>query len=259
MQTNVLLNQDCIPGMKSIAPGSVQLVIADPPYNIGAEGNHIESEKKKFSSIDAKWDNIEPEAFEVFTKDWLKAAYDILCPNGAILVWGTRHNIYICGYWMKKIGFDIRCHYTWHKQNAMPSLTGRGPSESSEQCIWAVKGPNWTYNLEYAKAVRTGNFRDVFFTTMTPSDEKTFGKHPSQKRLKGLTDHLVNLHSNPNDVVVIPFCGSGTECLAAATSGRRYIAFDLKKEYLEIASNRIKNSTLAEPVVGIPKVSWVFE
>ena len=229
---------DCLEGMKKLENSCIDLIISDPPYNISGTSNHIKSEEKKFSSIKENWDEIID--FEAFNTNWLTESYRVLKPKGAILVWGSRHNIYQVGYLMGKIGFQIKTHYVWYKNNAMPCLTGRNPSESTEQCIWAVKGPGWTYNLDYAKKINDGkNIREVFITNQTPPNEKTFGKHPSQKRLKDLTEHLVGLHSNEGETILVPFCGSGTECLAAKQCNRNYIAFDLDPNYLEIARLRL--------------------
>ena len=156
------------------------------------------------------------------------------------MVWGSRHNIYLIGYLLNKIGFKIKTHYTWYKTNSMPCLTGRNPSESTEQLIWAVKGKGWTYNLNYAKEINNGqNIRNVFITTQTPPNEKLKGKHPSQKRLIGLTDILINLHTKENDLIIVPFVGSGTECLAAKLYNRNFIGFELSQDYINIAKQRL--------------------
>lgn len=241
MENNVnrVHQRDCIEGMKNTIPNDcVDMILADPPYNIGADNKHIASVEKKFSSIKEDWDTIED--FENFNRDWISECARILKPGGSLLVWGTRHNIYLCGYQIKNAGLDIRTHYTWFKTNSMPCLTGRNCSESTEQLIWATKGKKWTYNLDYAKSINNGqNIRNVFTTNMTPPNEKLEGKHPSQKRLAGLTDHLVGLHSNPGDLILIPFCGSGTEVLAAAQMGRHFVAFELSKDYIGLSKRRL--------------------
>ncbi len=245
LELNHIYNIDCIEGMKQIEENSIPLIIADPPYNISGSSNQIISEEKQYSSIKENWDNI--ENFEEFNKNWLKESFRVLKNGGSLLCWGSRHNIYLCGYLIQKIGFTIRTDYFWEKTNAMPNLTGRNASESTEHCIFATKGKNWTYNLKYAKQInKNKNIRNVFKTSMTPPCERKFGKHPSQKRLIDLTDHLIFLHSNEKETVLVPFCGSGTECLAARMYKRNYLGFDLSPEYIKIAENRIKDfETLA--------------
>jgi len=240
ISNNSLNLMDCIAGMAQLTEKSTDLVVADPPYNVGGKSNHIISIEKKFSSIKEEWDTVSGCDFEEFNKRWINESYRILKDGGSLLCWGSRHNLYLCGHLIEKAGFTIRTEYVWYKTNAMPCITGRNPSESTEHLIWATKGKCWTYNLSYAKSINNGqNIRNIFTTIQTPQKERQHGKHPSQKRLEGLTDHLINLHSNPNDIIVVPFCGSGTECVAAAKSGRNYIAFELEEKYLEIAKKRL--------------------
>lgn len=236
---------DCINGMKLIPDGSdtkgIDLIIADPPYNIGKKGKKTTSEEKKFYSIYEDWDTIDD--FEEFNLKWLKESYRILRNGGTILLWGSRHNTYLNGYQLEKIGFNIRTHYTWYKTNQMPCLTGRNPTESTEQLLFATKGAKWTYNLDYAKSINDGkNIRNVFITPITPPKEKKYGKHSAQKRIDGLTDHLVNLHSKENDIVLVPFCGSGTECLVAKEFNRKFLSFETESKYIEIANLRIEST-----------------
>ncbi|MCG5252605.1 DNA-methyltransferase [Brevibacillus agri] len=238
IELNRIYQRDCIEGMRMLPNESVDLIIADPPYNIGAKGNHIKSEEKRFSAIKEEWDTI--DNFEEFNLKWLTECHRILRNGGSLLVWGSRHNIYLCGYQIDSLGLQIKTHYTWYKTNSMPCLTGRNPSESTEQLIWATKGSNWTYDLEYAKSINGGkNIRNVFMTTQTPQSEKKAGKHPSQKRGEGLTDMLIRLHSRENDIVVVPFCGSGTECVEAVRASRNFIAFETEPSYIEIANKRL--------------------
>lgn len=234
----MIINEDCIEGMKKLADNSVQLVFADPPFNIGGKSKQIKSSEKNFQSISEEWDTI--ENFTEFNRSWLSESYRILQSGGSILVWGTRHNLFEVGVLLEEMGFDIRCLYVWYKTNAMPNLTGRAPSESTEFCIWATKGAKWTYNLEYAKSINEDkNIRNVFIVPMTPPNEKTHGKHPSQKRLDGLTEDLLMLHSHAGDTVVIPFAGSGTEILACQQNNREYIAYELETDYIDLINRRL--------------------
>lgn len=141
---------------------------------------------------------------------------------------------------MDQIGYEIRTEYTWNKTNAAPCWTGRNPTESTENIIWASKGKGWTYNLHYAKSINDGkNIRNVITTSLTPQREKEYGKHPTQKRLEGLTDILINLHSNQGDIVLVPFCGSGTEIVGAQMLNRNWISFETNPEYIETANKRL--------------------
>jgi site-specific DNA-methyltransferase (adenine-specific) len=248
LELDRVYQRDVIDGLRMLPNESVDLIIADPPYNIGKKGKYIESKEKRFYAIKEEWDTIDD--FESFNFVWLKECERVLREGGSLLVWGSRHNVYLCGYQIEKLGLQIKTHYTWYKTNAMPCLTGRNPSESTEQLIWAVKGSKWTYNLEYAKSINDGkNIRNVFITTQTPVSEKREGRHPSQKRIEGLTDILVNLHSNPGDTILVPFCGSGSECVAAKQYGRYFISFELESKYIEIANKRLDNVVFGEALI----------
>lgn len=240
----MIYNEDCIAGMKKLADKSVNLVIGDPPYNIAGKSKSFEHQRHEnsvFTKINEDWDKLAD--MTRFNKDWIYESYRILADNGSILVWGTRHNLFDVGTILEQAGFDIKTIYTWYKTNAAPNFTGRAPTETTEFCIWAVKGKGWTYNLDYAKRINEGkNIRNVLTTSLTPPKEKTCGKHPSQKRLDGLTEHLVQLHSNENDIVVIPFAGSGTEIIACIGSNRNVIGYELEREYIDIINKRIKES-----------------
>jgi site-specific DNA-methyltransferase (adenine-specific) len=241
---NNIINADCIKGMEGLDADSANLVFADPPYNLGGTTNSIVSIEKKYQSITASWDSFNGQDFKAFNTAWIQQAYRVLKTGGSILVWCSRHNMYQCGTILAEVGFTVRTNYVWYKTNAMPCLTGRNPSQSCEFCIWATKDKNWTYNLEFAKSINDGkNIRDVFMTTMTPPSEKKCGKHPSQKRLAGVTDVLLQLHTNAGDFVVVPFCGSGTECLAAHLNGRKFLTFELESTYIDLTKQRIQNYT----------------
>lgn len=238
LELNRIYQRDVIEGMKMIPDNSIYLIIADPPYNIGKKGNYLEANDHKFRTVKEDWDTI--ENFEEFTYKWLKESYRVLRPGGSILSYGTKHNIYMTGYLMDQIGYEIRTEYTWNKTNAAPCWTGRNPTESTENIIWASKGKGWTYNLNYAKSINNGkNIRNVITTSLTPQREKEYGKHPTQKRLEGLTDILINLHSNEGDIVLVPFCGSGTEIVGAQMLNRNWISFETNPEYIETANKRL--------------------
>lgn len=235
---------NCIEGMKEIRENVIDLVFADPPYNISNNTNSIKNEEKRYASINEDWDKI--TNYELFTLSWLMEAKRILKPTGSVLVWCSKHNMFEVGYILKQLEFQIKTLYTWHKTNAMPCLTGRNATEATEYVIWAVKDKNWTYNLNYAKEINDGkNIHNIIpegiiiNLAQTPPKEKLFGKHPTQKRLEGLTDILLQLHTNEEDLIVVPFVGSGTECCACKIYGRNFIGFETNKEYIELAQKRL--------------------
>ncbi|MED1874853.1 DNA-methyltransferase [Brevibacillus borstelensis] len=238
LELNRIYQLDVNDGMKLIPDNSISLILADPPYNIGKKGRYLEANNKKFRTVKEDWDTIDD--FESFTYSWLEESYRVLKPGGSLLTYGTKHNIYMTGWFIEKIGLQIRTEYTWYKTNAAPCWTGRNPTESTENIIWASKGSGWTYNLDYAKSLNDGkNIRNVIVKSLTPPREKKHGKHPTQKPLEGLTDILINLHSNEGDIILVPFCGSGTECVGAEMLNRHWISFETNPEYIVTANKRL--------------------
>ncbi|OME27764.1 DNA-methyltransferase [Paenibacillus odorifer] len=236
LKNNRIYQMDCITGMKLLPDNCIDLQISDPPYNIGKEGSNVNL-KIGYKAINEPWDNIED--YETFTTDWLRECYRVLKPGGSILCYGTHHNIFIIGYIMRQMGFKVKMQYVWRKKNPPPSFLGTNPTYATEFIIWATKSSGATYNLNYAKAINQGkNIQNIFETALTPKREKTHGKFPCQKPLQ-LAVKLIQLHSNINDTILIPFCGSGTEAVSAVITNRSFISFETKREYIELANNRL--------------------
>ncbi|MED4016309.1 site-specific DNA-methyltransferase [Sutcliffiella cohnii] len=244
IQFNRVYQMDCVQGMSSFLPKeSIDLQIVDPPYNIGLKGAKVNL-KKGYKAIDEDWDTI--ENFEEFTLNWLKECYRTLKPNGSILSYGTHHNVFLTGYLMEQLGFKIKMQYIWKKTNPPPSFLGTNPKYATESIIWATKGGSYTYNYDYAKSINGGkNISNVFETALTPQREKKHGKFPCQKPLE-VTIKLLNLHSNPNDMVLVPFTGSGTECLGARLTNRNFVSFETNYKYIELANNRLDDAECFE-------------
>ncbi|ADU32498.1 DNA-methyltransferase [Evansella cellulosilytica] len=240
IELNRIYQRNCTEGMKMIPGESISLVIADPPYNIGKKGSFIEAKDKHHHTIREDWDNIPLNEFEKFNNDWINECFRVLKPGGSLLAWGSHHNIHIIAQLMEQTGYDMKPFYIWEKSNPAPSWSGRLPTTSTEYLLWGTKGKNWTYNLDYAKSINNGkNIKNVFKTSLTPPKEKKKGRFPCQKRIEGLTDHLVKLHSLKGDIILVPFCGSGTECVVAKMYGRDFISFETKPEYIVLANNRL--------------------
>ncbi|MGG4553031.1 DNA-methyltransferase [Paenibacillus humicus] len=239
LELNQIYQLDVLEGLSLLPDNSVDSAIDDPPYNIGLVGAHVNL-RNGYQAINEDWDKI--ENFEEFTTELLCQLYRVLKPGGSLLNYGTHHNIFLTGQLMKYIGFKVKMMYVWKKLNPPPSFLGTNPTYATEFIIWAVKeGSKCTYNLDYAKHINSGkNIRNVFETPLTPQREKKYGKFPCQKPLD-MTTKLINLHSNENDVVLVPFCGSGTEVVAAALSNRQFISFDINQKYIDIANARLNN------------------
>ena len=149
--------------------------------------------------------------------------------------------------------------YVWKKTNPPPILLGTNPKYATEFIIWATKGGKAKYNLDYAKSINGGkNITNVFETALTPQREKKQGVFASQKPLE-TTVKLIELHSNPNDIVLVPFAGSGTECLGATITNRDFVSFETNPTHIQLANNRLEDADTFkeyfEDIINSPKVS----
>ncbi|TVX97957.1 DNA-methyltransferase [Cohnella terricola] len=240
IKLNRIYQRDCIQGMKMLPSDSIDLIIADPPYNIARDGANADMKHLRFKTINEEWDYIED--FEAFNQAWLEQCYRVLKPRGSILCYGTHHNIFQVGYLMSKIDYQVRIKYEWLKTNPPPSFLGTNPRFATESIIWATKQTGGTYNRDYAHKINDGkNITNVFTTSLTPPREKKFGRFPCQKPLE-LSVKLINLHSHRDEVVLVPFCGSGTECVAAQLTGRSFVTFEREPAYIELANIRLDNT-----------------
>jgi site-specific DNA-methyltransferase (adenine-specific) len=241
---------DCRDLLKKVTPGSVDLIFADPPYFLSNGGFSVSSGKQV--SVDkGTWDQSKgvDEDFN-FHLEWLGLAREALGPNGSIFVSGTFHSVYKSGFALEKLGFRILNNITWFKPNAAPNLSGRSFAASNETIIWASRSASakHLYNYEAMKHYdHTGDriknpgkqMRDVWAIPTPGKNEKTFGKHPTQKPLK-LLERIVLAASNPGDLVLDPFLGSGTTGVAAVKHGREFIGFDSEEQYIHLARKRIE-------------------
>ena len=241
-----ILPGDCIQGMRNLPEGCSQLIIADPPYNLNKDfGEWKESEKKQ------EWLS--------WSKEWLSEAKRLLAPGGSIFVYGIHHHLCWLQCHMYELGLSYRRQIIWHYENGFAGYT-RTLAAHYEPLLWFSKGEDYTYHpirepyksTERLKHRITKNGKewkphpdgrlagDVWrFPVLAGrrfQDEKV--DHPTQKPLS-ISRRIVNHFSNGGDLVVIPFCGSGSECLAAAMAGRSYVAFELNPDYIRIAETRI--------------------
>ncbi|HET7319973.1 MAG TPA: site-specific DNA-methyltransferase [Candidatus Saccharimonadales bacterium] len=243
---------DSIEFMASIPENSVDMIFADPPYNLSNGGFTVHAGKRV--SVDkGKWDVSKgfDEDFGFHLK-WLEECHRILKPNGTLWVSGTYHSIYQCGYAIQLLGFKILNDIAWFKPNASPNLSGRYFTASHETLIWARKDPKGKHTYNYLD-MKKGNWhetdsykredkqmRSVWDIATPPPSEKKFGKHPTQKPL-ALLERILLSSTNEGDVVLDPFTGSSTTGLAAAKFGRKFIGVDLEKDYLNLSKKRYED------------------
>ena len=239
---------DCVAEMDKLASASVDLVFADPPYNLQLEGALSRPDQSLVDAVDEAWDKFANFAeYDAFTRAWLAAARRVMKPNATIVVIGTYHNIFRVGAILQDIGFWILNDIVWRKANPMPNFRGRRFTNAHETMIWAARGPDakaYTFNYETLKA---GNedcqARSDWFLPLCAGAERLKNDagrktHPTQKP-EALLARVLLAASNPGDLVLDPFLGSGTTAAVARKLGRFFIGIERDPSYAAAARKRI--------------------
>lgn len=249
---------DCVEELKKLPDASAQLIIADPPYNIGPA-----------FGIEKEWER--SHDWIPWVKEWLRECYRVLAPGGSIFVYGIHHYIGFVQVEMYNLGLEYRRMIIWNYENGWSRST-KTLATHYEPLLWFSKGSDFTYHTirePYKSTERLKNKITKNGKVWTPhpegrragdvwqfpvlsgrrfAEERT--EHPTQKPLS-LTDRIVRHFSNEGDLVVVPFAGSGTECVSAARNGRRYWGCEIKPEYVELVESRL-NSPEADRVSALP-------
>jgi len=248
--THKIILGDALKVLKKIPNESVDLVFADPPYNM--------SRKKglgwKYSShvtMQQEWDMFSKDEFFKFNREWIKECFRVLKHGGSLWVSGSFHNIYQIGFIIQNFHPDVKINNSivWFKPNAQPNITCRFFTESTEHLIWASKNGNnkkWKFNYQLTKDQiedpinpRGKQTRNVWNIPLTPKKEKWAGKHPTQKPVE-LLRRIILSCTEEGDTILDPFVGSGTTSAVAKNYGRNSIGIEINKEYLKIIKNRLK-------------------
>jgi len=238
---NKIICGDCLEIMKGIPDNSVDMVLTDPPYNISKLNDNRDRSKlnspimrrKKALNYDfGEWDNMDRVDFLRFTRRWLKECCRVLRPDGTIISFFNKEDISYLGWVSKRWGVRTRTIFCWHKTNPVPSFRKVNYLSSCEYLWIGSKGKFKTFNFKQQKEMHN------FFET---SNKSCYGKtnHPTEKPLS-LVKHLIEIHSNQNDIVLDPFLGSGTTAVACVELGRRYIGVEVSEGYCRIAKDRIR-------------------
>ena len=263
-----ILVGDCIALMNALPEASVDLVFADPPYNLQLGGDLVRPDNSHVDAVDNDWDKFDSfAAYDQFTREWLKAARRVLKPDGAIWVIGSYHNIFRVGAAIQDLGFWILNDVVWNKSNPMPNFKGTRLANAHETLIWAARSKEqkrYTFNYD---ALKTANddiqMRSDWWTfpicsggeRMKNQDGKK--SHPTQKP-EALLHRILVGTTNPGAVVLDPFFGTGTTGAVARLLGRHFIGLERDKDYVEVATRRIANVRTAageDLVVSISKKS----
>ncbi|MBQ0752129.1 MAG: site-specific DNA-methyltransferase [Roseovarius sp.] len=246
---NTIIAGDCIEVMNSLPEASVDLIFADPPYNLQLKGDLHRPDNSQVDAVDDAWDQFASfAAYDKFTQDWLKAARRLLKPHGAIWVIGSYHNIFRVGAALQDAGYWILNDVIWRKSNPMPNFRGKRLTNAHETMIWASKseGAKYTFNYEALKSLNEGvQMRSDWVLPLCTGherlkDDKGDKAHPTQKPESLLHRVLVG-STNPGDVVLDPFFGTGTTGAVAKMLGRDYIGIEREAAYRVVAEKRLAN------------------
>ena len=246
-----MLVGDCIELMGWLPSGSVDMVFADPPYNLQLAGELYRPNHSRVAGVEAGWDKFDDfAAYDSFTRAWLSAARRALKPEGTLWVIGTYHNIFRVGAALQDLGFWILNDIVWRKSNPMPNFRGRRFTNAHETLIWCAKEPRarHTFNHEAMKALNGElQMRSDWLFPLCTGAERLKGAdgrkaHPTQKPL-ALLHRCILAATKPGALVLDPFFGTGTTGVAARRLGRNYLGIEKDPGYASLARARLGAET----------------
>jgi modification methylase len=247
-KTSRIVVGDCVAEMAKLSANSVDLVFADPPYNLQLQGDLKRPDDSRVDAVDDDWDKFASfAAYDDFTRAWLLACRRVMTPSATLWVIGSYHNIFRVGTILQDLGFWILNDVIWRKSNPMPNFRGRRFTNAHETLIWAAREPGgkgYTFNYE---ALKAGNddvqMRSDWTIPLCTGEERIKGNdgkklHPTQKP-EGLLARVMLAASRPDDLVLDPFCGTGTTGAVAKRLGRRFIGIEREQTYAKAAERRV--------------------
>ncbi len=261
LELNKIYLKDCIKGMQLLPDDSIDIVIADPPYNLSKGGNWKWDNTTKLKGFGGKWekamenwDDMPLNEYFIFTINWLSEVKRVVKPTGSIWVHGTYHNIGIINFALQILETEIINEVIWYKRNSFPNLSGRRLTASHETILWAHTGDSkkrdYYFNYEMSKdhdyesdliKQPSKQMRTVWdIPNNKKKEELAFGKHPTQKPER-VIDRMIRISAKTGDTLLAPFSGAGTDCVVAKKLGLNYIGFELEEEYIKISEERLNN------------------
>jgi modification methylase len=246
-----ILQDDCVKAMARLPDACVDMIFADPPYNLQLGGDLFRPEGSRVDAVDDDWDKFDTfEAYDAFTRAWLKEARRILKPNGTLWVIGSYHNIFRVGAALQDAGYWILNDIIWRKSNPMPNFRGTRFTNAHETLIWASRSEDSRYTFNY-RAMKALNdelqMRSDWVIPICAGGERAKDgegakAHPTQKP-EALLYRVLLACTNKGDVVLDPFFGTGTTGAVARRLGRQWIGIERESRYIKVARERI-DSTL---------------
>jgi len=245
---NQIIEGDCIENLNALPEKSIDLIFADPPYNLQLQNELHRPNMTKVDAVDDQWDKFESmQAYDEFTRQWLVACKRVLKPTGTIWVIGSYHNIFRVGAIMQDLRFWILNDVIWVKTNPMPNFRGVRFTNAHETLIWASTGKDakYTFNHQAMKGLNDEKQMrsDWWLLSLATGAERVKDdngdKAHSTQKPETLLYRVILSSSNPGDVVLDPFFGSGTTGAVAKRLHRNWIGLEREKKYIEVAKRRI--------------------
>ncbi len=254
MRRDVIEVGDCVALMSAMPEASVDLIFADPPYNLQLAGELHRPNNSRVDGVDAAWDRFETFAdYDRFTREWLRAARRVLKDDGSLWVIGSYHNIFRVGAQLQDVGFWILNDVIWRKSNPMPNFRGKRFTNAHETLIWAAKDKDARYTFNYA-AMKALNdelqMRSDWLIPICSGGERLKGDggtkaHPTQKP-EALLHRVILATTRPGALILDPFFGSGTTGAVARRLGRHFLGIERDPTYAALARERIAKVRTAD-------------
>jgi len=251
-----VLRGDCLEVLRGLPDASVDMVFADPPYNLQLGGDLLRPDNSRVDAVDDDWDKFSDfAAYDAFTRAWMTECRRVLKPEGTIWVIGSYHNVFRLGTAIQDLGFWVLNDVVWRKSNPMPNFKGTRFTNAHETLIWAARSRDqkrYTFNYDALKAFNEDvQMRSDWTLALCTGEERIKGEdgkkaHPTQKP-EALLHRVLLAASKPGDVVLDPFFGTGTTGAAAKRLGRRWIGVERDETYARVAEDRIAAVVPAAP------------
>jgi len=245
---NKIIQGDCVEELKKLPDNSVDLIFADPPYNLQLKSELIRPNQTKVDAVDDSWDKFNSfNDYDDFSISWLKECRRVLKDNGTIWVIGSYHNIFRVGKIMMDLGFWVLNDVIWYKTNPMPNFKGTRFTNATETLLWCKKSEHqkkYTFNYKAMKQLNNGKqMQSVWQISLCIGNERIKGddgkKAHSTQKPEELLRRVILSSSNEGDTILDPFFGSGTTGAVAKKLNRNFIGIEKEQKYIEVATKRI--------------------
>lgn len=253
---NSILQGDCIEELRKLPANSVDVIFADPPYNLQLSGELLRPDHSRVDGVEEAWDQFATfKAYDEFSRGWLSACRRVLKDTGTLWVIGSYHNIFRVGTQLQDLGYWVLNDVVWRKTNPMPNFRGKRFTNAHETMIWAAKSEDqksYTFNYNAMKALNDDlQMRSDWLLPICNGSERLKGEdgnkvHPTQKP-EALLHRVILASTNVGDVVLDPFFGTGTTGVVAKKLGRHFIGIERDDAYIAAARERLASTTANTP------------